>query len=321
MSRKLEDIEHLTNGARMTTARPRRRRPPRRGPLREPLRLARLQALVLLRPAPRPGQHPPRPAAGQQRRRRRRRHRLRHPPAPRHGDRHVGDAGLAGPPGLHRPQRRDLPRPGPADERRHAASCTRRRTTRGGSRARRTRSPCTSCRCGSCPTSAASTPGYEQLEIDDELLTRRRWCRSPPAWRATTATPRSGSPTSTPPCTPRGCSPAQSRRAARGAVPAPVRAPRRRHARGRRRRSATGDAVRFTATGGQRVTATEPAEILVWEMHADHRRLSSDRPPRDDHDRAAPRQRPSATGCASSYLRPPGERPASAGPRRCTTPR
>jgi redox-sensitive bicupin YhaK (pirin superfamily) len=32
---------------------------------------------------------------------------------------------------------------------------------------------------------------------------------------------------------------------------------------------ATGDAVRFTATGGQRVTAgAEPAEVLVWEMHA-----------------------------------------------------
>ena len=30
----------------------------------------------------------------------------------------------------------------------------------------------------------------------------------------------------------------------------------------------TGDAVRLTATGGQRVTATEPAEILVWEMHS-----------------------------------------------------
>jgi hypothetical protein len=29
-----------------------------------------------------------------------------------------------------------------------------------------------------------------------------------------------------------------------------------------------GDSVRFTASGGQRVTATEPAEILVWEMHA-----------------------------------------------------
>jgi len=31
---------------------------------------------------------------------------------------------------------------------------------------------------------------------------------------------------------------------------------------------AEGDAVRFTATGGQRITATEPAEVLVWEMHA-----------------------------------------------------
>jgi quercetin 2,3-dioxygenase len=30
-----------------------------------------------------------------------------------------------------------------------------------------------------------------------------------------------------------------------------------------------GDAVRLTATGGSRVTATgEGAEILVWEMHA-----------------------------------------------------
>lgn len=29
-----------------------------------------------------------------------------------------------------------------------------------------------------------------------------------------------------------------------------------------------GDAVRFTASGGQRITATGPAEILVWEMHA-----------------------------------------------------
>lgn len=31
---------------------------------------------------------------------------------------------------------------------------------------------------------------------------------------------------------------------------------------------AEGDAVRFTATGGQRLTATEQAEVLVWEMHA-----------------------------------------------------
>jgi redox-sensitive bicupin YhaK (pirin superfamily) len=30
----------------------------------------------------------------------------------------------------------------------------------------------------------------------------------------------------------------------------------------------TGDAVRATATGGQRVTAEDDAEVLVWEMHA-----------------------------------------------------
>ncbi|MET7670753.1 pirin family protein [Micromonospora luteifusca] len=30
----------------------------------------------------------------------------------------------------------------------------------------------------------------------------------------------------------------------------------------------TGDAARLTRTGGRRVTADEPAEILVWEMHA-----------------------------------------------------
>jgi quercetin 2,3-dioxygenase len=30
-----------------------------------------------------------------------------------------------------------------------------------------------------------------------------------------------------------------------------------------------GDAVRLSATGGQRITAVEAAEILVWEMHSD----------------------------------------------------
>jgi len=29
-----------------------------------------------------------------------------------------------------------------------------------------------------------------------------------------------------------------------------------------------GDAARLAASGGQRVSAIEPAEILVWEMHA-----------------------------------------------------
>jgi redox-sensitive bicupin YhaK (pirin superfamily) len=32
---------------------------------------------------------------------------------------------------------------------------------------------------------------------------------------------------------------------------------------------AAGDAVRLTATGGRRVSASGPAEVLVWEMHAD----------------------------------------------------
>jgi hypothetical protein len=31
---------------------------------------------------------------------------------------------------------------------------------------------------------------------------------------------------------------------------------------------AEGDAVRLTATGGQRLIASEPAEVLVWEKHA-----------------------------------------------------
>jgi redox-sensitive bicupin YhaK (pirin superfamily) len=31
---------------------------------------------------------------------------------------------------------------------------------------------------------------------------------------------------------------------------------------------AAGDAARFTAIGGQRVAALEPAEVLVWEMHS-----------------------------------------------------
>jgi redox-sensitive bicupin YhaK (pirin superfamily) len=33
-------------------------------------------------------------------------------------------------------------------------------------------------------------------------------------------------------------------------------------------RLSAGDAVRLTGSGGQRVTAAEPAEILIWEMHA-----------------------------------------------------
>jgi quercetin 2,3-dioxygenase len=36
-------------------------------------------------------------------------------------------------------------------------------------------------------------------------------------------------------------------------------------------RLGTGDAARITASGGECVTALEPAEILVWEIHADLR--------------------------------------------------
>lgn len=32
---------------------------------------------------------------------------------------------------------------------------------------------------------------------------------------------------------------------------------------------AAGDAVRLTADGGQRITALAPAEVLIWEMHAE----------------------------------------------------
>ncbi len=85
---------------------------------------------------------------------------------------------------------------------------------------------CTSCRCGWCPTSASVTPGYEQLEIDDDLLAgglvpvasgmakhdgaaaiRIKQQVRRPARRAPGARPE--------------------RRAARGAVPAPVRPARR----------------------------------------------------------------------------------------------
>jgi hypothetical protein len=29
-----------------------------------------------------------------------------------------------------------------------------------------------------------------------------------------------------------------------------------------------GDTVRFTASGGQRITGSTDAEVLIWEMHA-----------------------------------------------------
>ena len=42
----------------------------------------------------------------------------------------------------------------------------------------------------------------------------------------------------------------------------------------------TGDAARLTSAGGRRVTATEAAEVLVWEMHANLRQSTATAGPR-----------------------------------------
>ena len=159
-----------------------------------------------------------------------------------------------------------LPGPGAADERRHRDPALGEERLLAPDRRHATATRCTSCRCGSCPTRPASRPATS-------------------SWRSTTSCCAAGSSRSPPGMDKHDgesairiknkyaalyaarLQPGQSRAAARGAVPAPVRPPRRRHPRGRRP-AGHGDAVRFTATGGQRVTATEPAEILVWEMHA-----------------------------------------------------
>ena len=64
--------------------------------------LAASPGTVLLRAALRPGQHRVRAAAGEQRRPRRAGHRVRHAPAPGHGDRHLGARRRPGAPGLRR---------------------------------------------------------------------------------------------------------------------------------------------------------------------------------------------------------------------------
>ena len=197
---------------------------------------------------------------------------------------------LAGPPGLHRSQRGHLPRPRPADERRHAASCTRRRTTPGDWPATAHRDPVHFVQMWVVPDEAGITPGYEQLEIDDELLAgglvpvasgmdkHDGAVRDPdqepvrrPARRPAAARPE--------------------RRAARGAVPAPVRArgvgrPRGRRGAGHRRR---GPVHRDRRAAGHRHRAgRDPG--LGDARH--HRRLTSRPPPTVDRPcRRAPASR------------------------------
>ena len=117
------------------------------------------------------------------------------------------------------------------------------------------------------PDEAGITPGYEQLEIDDELL---RGGLVPGRVGHGPARRRGGHPDQEQVRRPaRGAAASRARRSncpgapfvhlfvARGTVTLEGAGP-----------LDEGDAVRFTGTGGQQVTAIEPAEILVWEMHA-----------------------------------------------------
>ena len=174
--------------------------------------------------------------------------------------------GLAGAPGLHRPLRRHLPGPGAADERRHRHPALGEERLLAAVRATPHSDPVHFVQMWVVPDEAGITPGYEQLEIDDELLAGGlvpvasgmakhdgaaaiRIKNKYAALYAARLQP--GQSVNLPDApflhlfVPRGTVTLE------GAGPL-----------------GDGDAVRFTATGGQQVTATEPAEILVWEMHA-----------------------------------------------------
>ena len=125
---------------------------------------------------------------------------------------------------------------------------------------------CTSCRCGSCRMRTASPPATSSSKSTTSCFAAA-WCRSRPAWTSTMAPRPSGSRTNTPRCMPPAWSVGDT-------VELPeaqflhLFVPRGNVTLEGAGALAEGDAVRFTATGGQRVNATEPAEILVWEMHA-----------------------------------------------------
>ena len=116
------------------------------------------------------------------------------------------------------------------------------------------------------PDESGVTPGYEQLEIDHELLS------------GALVTVASGMPKHADDTAIRIRNRDAALYAARLIPGQPIQLPEARYlhvflARGAVELEgagalATGDAVRLTATGGQRIAALEPAEILVWEMHA-----------------------------------------------------
>ena len=161
------------------------------------------------------------------------------------------------------------------------------------------------------PDESGITPGYQQMEIDNELLRGGLVTILPgmPQHRDRTAIAinnryaalhgarlqSSRSPWNCPKrpiCT---C----SCRAARS----PSRAPAPLH---------EGDAVRFTASGGQQVTALEAAEILVWEMHAGLAACVSHLGPHIDRRRAVrgllnrPARRDHPIGGPNNHRRRPG---------------
>ena len=135
-------------------------------------------------------------AARHQRRSRRRRPGLRHARPSRHGDHLVRARGRARAQGLDRHRLGDPPGRRAAHERRHRRACT-------ASSTRRRPSRCTSSRSGSCPTSGASSPSYEQKTFADaEKRGKLRLVASPDGARRQ---PSRSTPTrsSTPACSTR----------------------------------------------------------------------------------------------------------------------
>ena len=191
---------------------------------------------------------------------------FRDTPSSGHGDRYLGAARLARPPGFGRQQRRPVSRPGTAHERwdGHSAFGEERLVAASAAIAMTSRS--TSCRCGSCRTSEGSnraTSSWRSATSFFEAVSFRwlRGCRRHDEVAAIRIKNRFAALHA-------------ARLEAGGAVELPE-APWLHFfvARGAvdlegAGALAAGDAVRFTGTGGQRVTASSPAEVLVWEMHA-----------------------------------------------------
>ena len=177
----------------------------------------------------------------------------------------MGAARVAGTPGLHRALRGDLSRSGPTNVggTRHPAFQRNDSWTLTG---HQSHSEPVHRADVVVPDESGITPGYQQLEIDDELLRRRSVTIAsgmPEHSDDTAITIRNrhaalhGARLQTGNSVELPQAPYLHLFVPRGEVTLEGAGP-----------LHEGDAVRFTASGGQRVTATEPSEILLWEMHA-----------------------------------------------------